>query len=112
LEFRDGKLTGVVTGEIVDGARKAELLREIAAREGIRLEQVIAVGRRRERSADARDRGSRDRLSRQPIVTRQARHAIASVGLDGILYLLGMRDRDLERLARGRDREDAPSAAA
>ena len=44
LDFRDGKLTGEVKGEIIDGQAKARLLRELAAREGVLLEQVIAVG--------------------------------------------------------------------
>lgn len=44
LDFKDGKLTGEVKGEIVDGNRKAELLQEIAKKEGLSLKQVIAVG--------------------------------------------------------------------
>jgi phosphoserine phosphatase len=44
LDIEDGRVTGRVVGTIVDGRRKAELLREIAARESISLEQVIAVG--------------------------------------------------------------------
>ena len=44
LEIADGCLTGRVLGEIIDGPRKAALLREIAATEGLRLEQTIAVG--------------------------------------------------------------------
>ncbi|NVZ09879.1 phosphoserine phosphatase SerB [Allochromatium humboldtianum] len=99
LEFRDGKLTGEVSGEIVDGARKAELLREIAAREGIRLEQVIAVGDGANDLPMLAIAGLGIAFHAKPIVTEQARHAIATVGLDAILYLLGMRDRDVEALA-------------
>ena len=98
LEIRDGRLTGVVAGEIVDGARKAELLREIAARECIRLEQVIAVGDGANDLPMLAIAGLGIAFHAKPIVTQQARHAIANVGLDGILYLLGMRDRDLESL--------------
>ncbi len=98
LEFHDGKLTGEVTGEIVDGARKATLLREIAAREGIRLEQVIAVGDGANDLPMLSIAGLGIAFHAKPIVTRQARHAIATVGLDGILYLLGMRDRDVAGL--------------
>ncbi|HSO82896.1 phosphoserine phosphatase SerB [Thiocapsa sp.] len=101
LEFRDGKLTGTVSSEIIDGARKAELLREIAKREGIRLEQVIAVGDGANDLPMLAIAGLGIAFHAKPIVTKQARHAIANVGLDGILYLLGMRDRDVERLARG-----------
>ncbi|AHF02991.1 phosphoserine phosphatase [Marichromatium purpuratum 984] len=100
LEFRDGRLTGEVAGEIVDGARKAELLRELAAREGIRLEQVIAVGDGANDLPMLSIAGLGIAFHAKPIVTQQARHSIATVGLDGILYLLGMRDRDLAALDR------------
>ncbi|NEV62749.1 phosphoserine phosphatase SerB [Thiorhodococcus minor] len=98
LEFQDGRLTGQVSGDIIDGKRKAELLREIAAREGIRLEQVIAVGDGANDLPMLSIAGLGIAFHAKPIVTQQARHAIANVGLDGILYLLGMRDRDVESL--------------
>ena len=98
LEFRDGRLTGEVSGEIVDGARKAALLREIAAREGIRLEQVIAVGDGANDLPMLSIAGLGIAFHAKPIVKEQARHSIARVGLDGILYLLGMRDRDVAML--------------
>ncbi len=100
LEFEDGRLTGRVTGRIVDGQRKAELLREIAAREGIRLEQVIAVGDGANDLPMLSIAGLGIAFHAKPLVKEQARHSIATVGLDGILYLIGMRDRDLEALGR------------
>ncbi|MFD2113733.1 phosphoserine phosphatase SerB [Thiorhodococcus fuscus] len=98
LDFRDGKLTGEVSGEIIDGRRKADLLREIAERECIRLEQVIAVGDGANDLPMLSIAGLGIAFHAKPIVTQQARHSIANVGLDGILYLLGMRDRDVARL--------------
>lgn len=44
LEFQDGQLTGNVTGEIVNGNRKAILLQELAAKEGLLLDETIAIG--------------------------------------------------------------------
>jgi len=99
LEFRGGRLTGGVQGEIVDGRRKAELLREIAAREGIRLEQVIAVGDGANDLPMLSIAGLGIAFQAKSLVKEQARHSIATVGLDGILYLLGMRDRDLHVLS-------------
>ncbi len=99
LEFEQGRLTGKVAGPIVDGARKAELLRQIAAREGIRLEQVIAVGDGANDLPMLSIAGLGIAYHAKPLVKEQARHAITTVGLDGILYLLGMRDRDLHALA-------------
>jgi len=101
LEFRNGRLTGKVSGPIVDGARKAELLREIAASEGIRLEQVIAVGDGANDLPMLSIAGLGIAFHAKPLVKEQARHSIATVGLDGILYLLGMRDRDLDALQAG-----------
>lgn len=100
LDIQDGRLTGRVTAPIVDGARKAELLRDIAAREGIRLEQVIAVGDGANDLPMLAIAGLGIAFHAKPLVKEQARHSLASVGLDGILYLLGMRDRDLEDLRR------------
>jgi phosphoserine phosphatase len=98
LDFEGGRLTGEVTGPIVDGARKAELLREIAAREGIRLEQVIAVGDGANDLPMLSIAGLGIAFHAKPLVKERARHSIATVGLDGILYLLGMRDRDMQTL--------------
>ena len=101
LEFENGRLTGRVTGRIVDGQRKAELLREIADRECIRLEQVIAVGDGANDLPMLSIAGLGIAFHAKPLVKEQARHSIATVGLDGILYLIGMRDRDLEALGKG-----------
>jgi phosphoserine phosphatase len=98
LEFAAGRLTGKVTGPIVDGARKAELLRELAAREGIRLEQVIAVGDGANDLPMLSIAGLGIAFRAKPVVKERARHALGNVGLDGILYLLGMRDQDLAAL--------------
>jgi phosphoserine phosphatase len=94
LTFEQGKLTGKVTGPIVDGTRKAELLQQLAAREGIRLEQVIAVGDGANDLPMLSIAGLGIAFRAKPLVKQQARHAIGAVGLDGILYLLGMRERD------------------
>ncbi len=99
LEIESGRVTGRVTGTIVDGARKAELLKEIAAREGIRLEQVIAVGDGANDLPMLSIAGLGIAYHAKPVVKERARHSIATVGLDGILYLLGMRDRDLEHIS-------------
>ena len=98
LEIVDGKVTGRVTGEIVDGRRKALLLREIAAREGIRLEQVIAVGDGANDLPMLSIAGLGVAFHAKPVVKERARHSIATVGLDGILYLMGMRDSELAAL--------------
>ena len=93
LEIVDGKATGEVVGEVVDGQRKAALLREIAARENISLEQVIAVGDGANDLPMLSIAGLGIAFRAKPIVKQSARQSISTLGLDGILYLLGISDR-------------------
>lgn len=95
LDIADGKVTGEVTGEIVNGARKAELLREIAAREGIHLEQTIAVGDGANDLPMLSIAGLGIAFRAKPVVRESAKQSISNLGLDSILYLIGFRDRDL-----------------
>lgn len=97
LEIVDGRVTGNVVGQVVDGARKAQLLREIAEKEGVNLEQVIAVGDGANDLPMLSIAGLGIAFRAKPLVRENAKQAISTLGLDGILYLLGVRDRDLEK---------------
>lgn len=94
LEIADGVVTGEVTPPIVDGARKAALLREIAAAEGLSMEQVIAVGDGANDLPMLSAAGLGIAFRAKPVVRQSARQSISTMGLDGILYLLGVRDRE------------------
>ncbi|MFN3586463.1 MAG: phosphoserine phosphatase SerB [Moraxellaceae bacterium] len=96
LEIVAGRVTGNVVGRVVDGARKAELLREIAEKEGVNLEQVIAVGDGANDLPMLGIAGLGIAFRAKPLVKQNAKQAISTLGLDGILYLLGVRDRDLD----------------
>lgn len=93
LEIEQGKVTGNVTGVVVDGARKAELLKEIASKENIALEQVIAVGDGANDLPMLSIAGLGIAFRAKPIVKESAKQSISTLGLDGILYLLGISDR-------------------
>ena len=92
LEIVNGKLTGKHLGEIVDGKRKAELLRLIAQFEKIELEQVIAVGDGANDLPMLNLAGLGIAFHAKPKVKENAQQAISTIGLDGILYFLGFRD--------------------
>jgi len=97
LEIEDGRLTGRVVGEIVDGARKAALLRELARREGVRLAQTIAVGDGANDLPMLDAAGLGIAFHAKPRVRAEAEQVISNLGLDGILYLLGMSDREVQQ---------------
>ncbi|MGR2825766.1 phosphoserine phosphatase SerB [Acinetobacter sp. 1124_18A] len=97
LDVQDGFVTGEVKGAIVDGARKAELLRELANKMDISLEQAMAVGDGANDLPMLAIAGLGVAYRAKPLVRQNANQAISSVGLDGVLYLLGMHDKDLNR---------------
>lgn len=98
LEIENGVCTGRVVGDIVDEKMKAKLLRKIAAAESISLEQVIAVGDGANDLPMLSVAGLGIAFRAKPLVVQRAPQAIDNASLDGILYLLGMRERDIERI--------------
>jgi phosphoserine phosphatase len=94
LDVQNGKVTGHVKGDIIDGKRKADLLRDLANREGLMLEQVIAVGDGANDLPMLDIAGLGIAFRAKPLVEASAKQAISSLGLDGILYLLGYSDKD------------------
>jgi phosphoserine phosphatase len=95
LDIFDGKVTGDVKGDVVDGARKSELLRELAAKENIALEQVIAVGDGANDLPMLSIAGLGIAFRAKPLVKAEAKQSISTLGLDAILYLMGFRDREI-----------------
>jgi len=95
LEIENGCLTGKHKGEIVNGEKKAELLKLLAFKEDIHLEQVIAVGDGSNDLPMLKLAGLGIAFHAKPKVQESAKHHISTIGLDAILYLLGFRDREI-----------------
>ncbi len=96
LEIEDGKLTGRYLGDVVDGKRKAELLRLIAQVERVDLAQTIAVGDGANDLPMLSEAGLGIAFHAKPKVVANAKQSINTIGLDGVLYFLGFKDSYLE----------------
>jgi phosphoserine phosphatase len=96
LEIKNGLLTGKVVGEIVDGKKKAMLMEEIAKKEGIHLNQVIAIGDGSNDLPMITRAGLGIAFNAKPRVREAANFSITQKRLDSILYLLGITDQDLK----------------
>jgi phosphoserine phosphatase len=99
LEIINGKLTGEVLGEIVDGLKKSDLMEEIAMKEGISLDQSIAIGDGANDLMMIGKAGLGIAFNAKPKVREAAQHSITQKNLDSILYLLGISDKDIAQLA-------------
>ena len=96
LEIEDGKLTGRYVGDVVDGRRKAELLRLLCQVEHINLAQAVAVGDGANDLPMLGLAGLGIAYHAKPKVRAGARQSISSIGLDGILYFLGLKDSQID----------------
>lgn len=96
LEIVDGKLTGRHIGDIVDGKRKAELLRLIAQVENVDIRQTVAVGDGANDLPMISIAGLGIAFHAKPKVKETAQQSISTIGLDGILYFLGYKDSYLD----------------
>ncbi len=92
LEIENGKLTGRFVGEVVDGRRKAELLKLIAQVENVNIAQTIAVGDGANDLPMLSAAGLGIAFHAKPKVKESARQSISTIGIDGVLYFLGFKD--------------------
>ena len=92
LEIENGKLTGNYVGEIVNGRRKAELLKLIAQVENVNIAQTIAVGDGANDLTMLSTAGLGIAFHAKPKVKQNAGQSISTIGIDGVLHFLGFKD--------------------
>ena len=97
LEIANGKLTGKIEGDIIDGQKKADILRTIAQVENISLKQTIAVGDGANDLPMISIAGLGVAFNAKSIVKENTQGSISSVGLDGLLYLMGLSEREIRQ---------------
>ncbi len=95
LEIEDGVITGKLASEIVNGGRKASLLASIAQHEGFSLEQTIAVGDGANDLPMLSIAGLGIAFRAKPMVKESAKQSLNRLGLDSILYLMGLSEREI-----------------
>jgi len=101
LEIYQGKLTGRVLGPVVNAQRKADILEELSQREGVPLDQVIAIGDGANDLLMLQKAGHGIAFHAKPKLREAAHTAISAMGLDAILYLLGITGRDIASVEEG-----------
>lgn len=95
LPIENGKVTGKTRGEIVDGEKKKSKLIEIATKENIELTQTVAIGDGANDLPMIKTAGMGVAFHAKPKVRQEAPMAVSTIGLDGLLYLLGINDDEL-----------------
>ena len=97
LEIENGRVTGNITGDIIDGPKKAEILRTITTVENISLQQTIAVGDGANDLPMISIAGLGIAFHAKPVVKENVENSISSIGLDGLLYLMGISEREIQQ---------------
>lgn len=96
IEISGDRLTGEILGTVVDRARKAELLAEIAAAEGVPLSQTVAIGDGANDLDMLAAAGMGIAFNAKPAVREQAEVTVSVPYLDAILFMLGLRGTDVD----------------
>ena len=98
LEIQEGKITGKLIGQIIGAEQKAEILENIAQKENISLKQTIAVGDGANDLPMLSVAGLGIAFKAKPLVRKVAKHSISNLGLDSLLYLMGIRDFEINKV--------------
>lgn len=98
LEIENGRVTGKLINRVVDAQAKADLLEEIAQKEGCLLQQTIAVGDGANDLLMLDKAGLGISFNAKPIVQEQSQATLNTQSLDKILYFLGLTGTEIDDL--------------
>ena len=100
LQIVDGEVTGEVEGEMIDAQAKANILASLAEKEGLSLQQVVAVGDGANDIHMLAKAGLGIAFNAKPIVQQHAQASISVYNLELILYFLGISGKELNELRK------------
>ncbi len=112
LVVEDGQLTGEVEGEIIDSAKKGELVEELAKTEGIPLEEVVAIGDGANDQIMLKNAGLGIAFNAKEVLRKAADGQITKENIAGLLYCLGASDLELDKFRAQQRSEGAPDDEA
>jgi phosphoserine phosphatase len=92
LVIKDGKVTGQVTGQIIDSKKKADIVQEIMKKEGLTKEEVVAVGDGANDRIMIKNAGLGIAFNAKEVLKKVADGSITKNNLKGLIYCLGVED--------------------
>jgi phosphoserine phosphatase len=102
LEIKDGVLTGKIRGRIIDREAKGKIVQEIAEKEGISREEIVAVGDGANDEIMLKNAGFGIAFNATKLLQNVADGRITNSNLLGLLYCLGATDRALANLSEAK----------
>ena len=90
LDIGDGKLTGKVVGKVIDGSEKLAVLREFASKEGINIQQTVAIGDGANDLEMIQAAGLGIAFNAKPKVAQSADTTLNIKDLSAVLLLMGI----------------------
>jgi len=109
LEIEDGVVTGEIKGDIIDAERKGEILNQIAEREGISVDQIVAVGDGANDRFMLANAGLAIAFSPKEILKKYSDGMITTDNISGLLYFLGIPDSQLESIKKTKSEDHSPN---
>jgi len=97
LVIKDGRVTGEVTGQIIDSKKKADIVQQIMKKEGLTKEEVVAVGDGANDRIMIKNAGLGIAFNAKEVLKKVADGSITKDNLKGLIYCLGVEETPEEK---------------